>query len=104
MSQMCKHGYSGNEFCWVCEETAKAAVAASANAVQEGGDHYKRMGVEPWDVYDTWPAEQRIGAYRANCVKYTLRLDAKDTRILNAKKLAHYARKLVEVLEELEEK
>lgn len=74
------------------------------NTIQEGGDHYKRMGVEPWDIYDSWPAEQRIGAYRANCVKYVLRLEAKDSRVLNARKLAHYASKLVEVAEELEGK
>jgi hypothetical protein len=67
---------------------------------QEGGDHYKRLGVEPWDVYDTWPLEQRVGAYRANCTKYVMRLDQKDTPLLNAKKLAHYAQKLVEVLEQ----
>jgi len=72
----------------------------SANDVQMGGDHYKRLGVEPWDVFDTWPIEQRIGAYRANCTKYVMRLDAKDTPLLNAQKLAHYAQKLVEVLEE----
>jgi hypothetical protein len=22
---------------------------------QFGGDHYKRMGIQPWDVVDTWP-------------------------------------------------
>jgi hypothetical protein len=26
---------------------------------QVGGTHYKDMGVEPWDVVDTWPYEQR---------------------------------------------
>jgi hypothetical protein len=72
----------------------------TANDIQMGGDHYKRLGVEPWDVFDTWPIEQRIGAYRANCTKYVMRLDAKDTPLLNAQKLAHYAQKLVEVLEE----
>lgn len=75
-----------------------------ANTIQEGGNHYKRMGVQPWDIYDTWPAEQRIGAYRANCVKYVMRLEDKDSRVLNARKLAHYAQKLVEVTEELERK
>ena len=83
---------------------AKVMRGERANAIQEGGDHYKRMGVEPWDVFDTWPAEQRIGAYRANCVKYVLRLEDKDSRVLNAKKLKHYAQKLVEVAEELEAK
>lgn len=80
----------------------EAAEITGANAIQEGGDHYKRMGVQPWDIYDTWPAEQRIGAYRANCVKYAMRLDDKDSRVLNARKLKHYAQKLVEVTEELE--
>lgn len=77
---------------------------AAANDTQEGGDHYKQMGVQPWDIYDSWPAEQRIGAYRANCVKYVLRLENKDSRVLNARKLKHYASKLVEVAEELEAK
>lgn len=85
-------------------DTAEAHVrkirASLANQTQEGGDHYKRMSVQPWDVFDTWPIEQRIGAYRANCTKYIMRLDEKDTPLLNAKKLAHYAQKLVEVLEE----
>lgn len=95
MMPRCKHGYGGNEYCPSCD-------TKRANDVQEGGDHYKKMAVQPWDVYDTWPEEQRIGAYRANCIKYAMRLDAKDTRVLNAKKLAHYAQKLVEVVEALE--
>ena len=98
---MCKHQYRTNEFCPSCDREAEKGEIAKASAAQEGGDHYKVMGVQPWDVYDTWPEEQRIGAYRANCLKYCMRLDAKDTRALNAKKLAHYARKLVEVVEEL---
>jgi hypothetical protein len=81
-------------------ETETETETESANDIQMGGDHYKRLGVEPWDVFDTWPIEQRIGAYRANCTKYVMRLDAKDTPLLNAQKLAHYAQKLVEVLEE----
>lgn len=76
------------------------ATVVRAKDLQEGGDHYKRLGVEPWDVFDTWPMDQRIGAYRANCTKYIMRLDEKDTPLLNAKKLAHYSQKLVEVLEQ----
>ena len=70
----------------------------SARDTQEGGDHYKHLGIQPWDVFDTWPIEQQIGAYRANCTKYVMRLDHKDSPLLNAQKLAHYAQKLVEVL------
>jgi hypothetical protein len=82
------------------EEAEAEAEAETANDIQMGGDHYKRLDIEPWDVFDTWPIEQRIGAYRANCTKYVMRLDHKDSPLLNAQKLAHYAQKLVEVLEE----
>jgi hypothetical protein len=76
----------------------------SARGKQAGGDHYRNMAIQPWDVYDTWPDEQRIGAYRANCIKYAMRLEDKDTPLLNAQKLAHYAQKLVEVISEIEER
>jgi len=83
-------------------EEALQEVGRMARDLQVGGDHYKSKAVQPWDVYDTWPAQQRVGAYRANCVKYIMRMDDKDTPLLNAQKLAHYAQKLVEVLTDLE--
>ena len=49
----------------------------AANDYQVGGTHYKDMGVEPWDVVDTWPIEQQIGYYRGNVLKYTMRMGAK---------------------------
>lgn len=82
------------------EEEEAEIETETADCVQMGGDHYTTMTIQPWDIYDTWPIEQRIGAYRANCTKYVMRLDTKDTPLLNAQKLAHYAQKLVEVLEE----
>ena len=75
----------------------------TANDIQEGGNHYKEMDIEPWDVIDTWPLEQRIGAYRAGVLKYTMRLGTKDERVGEAKKARHYAEKLAEVLEEASE-
>jgi len=67
---------------------------------QEGGAHYQAMPIEPWDVIDTWPAEQRVGAYRAGVLKYVMRMGAKDERVIEARKAAHYCQKLVEVLTE----
>lgn len=61
--------------------------------------HYKSMGVEPWDVVDTWPLEQQIGAHRHNILKYAMRMGSKDDRLKEAKKIRHYAEKLVSVLE-----
>jgi hypothetical protein len=55
---------------------------------QFGGDHYKRMGIEPWDVVDTWPLEQRIGYYRGGALKYTMRMGNKDERYKSAKGFA----------------
>lgn len=67
---------------------------------QIGGDHYKNMGVEPWDVVDTWPLEQRIGYYRGGALKYIMRMGAKDENAMEIRKGAHYLRKLAEVLDE----
>jgi hypothetical protein len=40
---------------------------------QFGGDHYKKMGIEPWDIVDTWPLEQqKIGYYRGGALKISL--------------------------------
>ena len=71
----------------------------AAKAIQIGGDHYKNMGVEPWDVIDTWPTEQRIGAYRAGAIKYLMRMGSKDEMAQEIRKAEHYCRKLIEVLE-----
>jgi len=66
---------------------------------QEGSKHYKDMTIEPWDVLDTWPIEQQLGYHRGNILKYTMRMGSKDERLKEAKKIKHYAEKLVEVLE-----
>lgn len=71
----------------------------SARDTQVAGTHYKTMNVQPWDVVDTWPIEQRIGAYRHGALKYILRMGTKDESAQEIKKAIHYLEKLVEVLE-----
>lgn len=71
-----------------------------ARDIQVGGDHYKSMNVQPWDVVDTWPIEQRIGYYRGGALKYTMRMGTKDENIQEISKGVHYMQKLVEVLQE----
>ena len=73
--------------------------AFNANARQVGGGHYKEMGVQPWNVVDTWPLEQRIGAYRHGALKYIMRMGTKDENVQEIKKAVHYLQKLIEVLE-----
>ena len=78
----------------------REGITARANDKQVGGDHYKNMGVEPWDVVDTWPLYQRIGYYRGGALKYIMRLGNKDEMAQEAGKGLHYLEKLVEVLKE----
>lgn len=75
-------------------------VSHKASDEQFGGNHYKKMGTQPWDIIDTWPIAERIGFYRGNALKYIMRLNDKDAPITNAEKAAHYCRKLAEVLSE----
>lgn len=67
---------------------------------QVGGDHYKSMGVQPWDVVDTWPRDQRIGYYRGGALKYLMRMGSKDESPMEVAKGQHYIQKLLEVLNE----
>lgn len=69
-----------------------------ADAVQVGGRHYTAMSIQPWAVIDTWPLEQRIGFYRGNLLKYTMRMGTKDASEVDIRKAGHYAQKLADVL------
>ena len=69
-----------------------------ADAVQVGGRHYKEVPIQPWAVIDTWPLEQRIGFYRGNLLKYTMRMGTKDASEVDIRKAGHYAQKLADVL------
>jgi len=62
------------------------------------GNHYKEMGVQPWDVVDTWPLEQRIGYYRGGALKYIMRMGSKDASAQEIAKGIHYLEKLLEVI------
>lgn len=83
------------------EQVYKASPALPpANELQFGGSHYKDMGVEPWDVVDTWPIEQQIGYYRGGALKYIMRMGAKDVSVQELRKAGHYIQKLIERLEQ----
>lgn len=71
-----------------------------ASDKQQGGDHYKRMGVQPWDVINTWPLEQQIGAHRAAALGYIMRAGSKGPVLEEIQKAHHTLEKLIEVLGE----
>jgi hypothetical protein len=71
----------------------------SAREKQYGGDHYKKLGVEPWDVVGTWPQAQQVGFYRGNALKYLMRAGTKDDPMQEIQKARHYLDRLIEILE-----
>jgi hypothetical protein len=81
-------------------EVQTANAKLTANDKQVGGQHYKKMGIQTWDVIDTWPIEQRIGYYRGNAMKYIMRMGTKNEEQEEIGKGIHYLEKLLEVLKE----
>lgn len=70
---------------------------------QEGGDHYTRLHIQPWDVIDQWPMHERVGYYKGNALKYLMRFGSKrptdaGAPLEDAKKARHYLEKLIDVL------
>lgn len=73
------------------------ANGVSANDLQIGGQHYKEMGVQPWDVMEAvLTPEEFIGFLKGNIIKYSMRQGKKDSD--DANKAKHYMMKLNEML------
>ncbi|MES3001314.1 MAG: DUF3310 domain-containing protein [Pseudomonadota bacterium] len=67
---------------------------------QVGGDHYKKLDIQPWTAMEAWmPREQFIGFLRGNAIKYLARAGHKDSLLEAVKKARHYLDKLVEIEE-----
>lgn len=79
-------------------EEVITSVEPAPRQYQVGGDHYLNMGIQPWDVVDTWPIEQRIGYYRGGALKYIMRMGSKDMEPLEIAKGKQYMEKLLELL------
>ena len=68
----------------------------SADDKQFGGDHYKRLSVQPWHVMQkVMTREEFIGFLKGNIIKYAMRQGLKDSP--DASKCQHYMDKLREV-------
>ena len=67
------------------------------NEYQVGGNHYKGMTVQPWEVMERLLTRQEfIGYLKGNIIKYGMRQGLKDSD--DGGKLAHYVSKLDEVI------
>ena len=80
------------------KQLQKPKVNQSANSYQIGGDHYKNLAIEPWDVVATWTYNEQVGFYRGNVLKYLLRAFSKGKPLQDLNKAAHYLQKLIEVV------
>jgi len=70
-----------------------------ADDFQIGGDHYKEMGIPPWDVIEAvLTHEEFVGFLKGNIIKYAMRQGFKDSN--DAGKCVHYKQKLAEVEKE----
>ena len=57
---------------------------------QEGGDHYRKMAIQPWDIIEA----HNLDFWSGNVIKYILR--RKDNRLEDLKKARHYLDYLIE--------
>lgn len=78
--------------------SSEVVVHPSANDRQHGGDHYKKMPIQPWDFI----VANDIGFLAGNAIKYVARYKDKNG-IEDLKKAIHFIEKLIEVEEENEQ-
>lgn len=79
------------------EANDKRVNTTSANSRQVGGDHYKKMKIQPWDLFGSiFNLDEQIGFYLGNVYKYLMRYDSKNG-IEDLMKAKHYLEKLIEV-------
>ena len=72
-----------------------------ANDIQIGGQHYKEMGMQPWDVMEAvLTHEEFVGFLKGNIIKYSMRAGRKPGTD-DANKASHYKMKLKEIQNEL---
>jgi len=70
-----------------------------ADSIQIGGDHYKKLVIQPWSAMESWMTEEQfIGFLRGNSIKYLARFEFKGGTE-DLKKARHYLDKLIEVSE-----
>lgn len=72
---------------------AMTELQGSANDVQIGGDHYKRMHPEPWDVIMAWERDYLVGS----AIKYLARWEQKGG-VADLQKAVHFLQKRIELL------
>jgi len=79
------------------EVTPVVSEPIKADDYQVGGNHYKDMGVPPWDVIEaTLTQTEFIGFLKGNIIKYSMRQGVRGD--VDSQKCKHYIIKLDEML------
>jgi hypothetical protein len=72
----------------------------TASEYQVGGNHYVKMGVQPWDALGAWLSPEEFKGYlRASAIAYLARAGKKGPFLDDVRKARHYLDKLIEVAE-----
>ena len=73
------------------------AKGTTANDIQVGGQHYKTMPIQPWEVMEAvLTHEEFVGFLKGNVIKYSMRAGRKEGSD-DANKARHYMMKLREI-------
>lgn len=79
----------------VREKLAEAGVALpAARDTQVGGEHYKKLALQPWDIWEALD----LGAFEGSIIKYVLRYKDKNG-VEDLKKARHTLDRLIEIVE-----
>lgn len=79
-------------------DITKTLAHEPADQTQVGGDHYKTMGIQPWEVLQSvLTREEFVGFLKGNIIKYAMRSGRKEGADDDAGKARHYAKKLSEI-------
>lgn len=71
---------------------ARGCKVSKANDKQQGGNHYKRKAIQPWDYI----AANEIGFFEGSAIKYLTRWRDKGG-IEDLRKANHFIEKLIEL-------
>lgn len=75
----------------------EGANGTTANDIQVGGQHYKTMPIQPWEVMEAvLTHEEFVGFLKGNVLKYSMRAGRKEGSD-DANKARHYMMKLREI-------
>ena len=79
------------------ENLAAGISGLAADHLQVGGNHYKDMGLQPWEVMENvLTSEEFEGFLKGNIIKYSMR-QGKKADSDDESKAKHYLMKLKEV-------